>query len=92
MFTIAQYPALDEGVIQTAKKDKIGHLGLLAESCLKYSIEFNLLIESGHNSYSSAFSDNLKKAQYKKRDQIKKVIIYMLVTIVESVSISLPLI
>ena len=57
------------------KKSKIGHLGLLAETCLKYSIEFNIIIESA-NSYSSAFSYKSKKYDTdseKREDQLKKV-------------------
>ncbi len=41
------------------KKSKIGHLGLLAETCLKYSYEFNLIIHSADSYSSSLFT--LKK-------------------------------
>lgn len=44
----------DDNYCQAVKKAKIGHLGLLAQTCLKYSYEFNLIIASA-DSYTSVF-------------------------------------
>lgn len=59
------YPfyAIEEADEQQIKKAKIGHLGLLAQTCLKYSYEFDLVIQAA-DTYSSSFtlkSDPSKK-------------------------------
>ncbi len=73
MFKSSQYQEFNKGSNPKTKIDKIGHLGLLAESCHKYSIEFNFLIESGYNSYSSVFS-SVSNRKTEKLGKIKRVI------------------
>lgn len=46
---------------QAVKKAKIGHLGMLAQTCLKYSYEFSLIIESGDDIKSSIFSQPINR-------------------------------
>ena len=58
---------------QTVKNAKIGHLGMLAQTCLKYSYEFGLIMESGGDIRSSIFSQPLNRTNKKKLAGHKKV-------------------
>ena len=59
---------------QAVKKAKIGHLGLLAQTCLRYSYEFNLIIKSA-DTYSSIYARTLNSDDdnYSLKKKSKKV-------------------